>query len=319
MEQIFNRGPIELRITFTNRCSAKCVTCMVGSIPESDYSDLDTDIFKKCIHEILEMNNKNIKTVAFFSIGEAYLHEDFVDLVEWAIPLLKKRHIKTIIISNGSNISKIPNGIDTFIISFNAGKKESYEYITKLNFEKVYNNILRLYKTGEYKNAESFQIHMLCFDKNQDEENDFKLLFKDMKDVLLRFSYKYDNQFNMTTHQGIIKKGKKNPCNYLTNKINIHSNGDIILCAHDYLGSVVFGNLKYQKLKDILSSPARIEMIKSHNNLKFDGLCKNCDYNSVFDDNFLVYTWADERQERRRRFSRKIKIFFRYIKKRLHI
>jgi len=45
---------------------------------------------------------------------------------------------------------------------------------------------------------------MLCFDKNQKEENDFKKLFDGMKGVLLRFSYKYDNQFNKTCNKKLI-------------------------------------------------------------------------------------------------------------------
>jgi radical SAM protein with 4Fe4S-binding SPASM domain len=290
---------------------------MVSKIPESDYSNLDPDLFKKFISELLELNNKNIKTVAFFSIGEVYLHKDFVELVEWALPLLKKKNISTTIISNGSHISRIPKGIDSFIISFNAGKKESYEYITNMKFEKVYENIIRLYKSGEYKNAKSFQIHMLCFDKNQGEEEDFKALFNGMKDVLLRFSYKYDNQFNMTSHHGIIEKGERVPCQYLTNKINLHSNGDIVLCAHDYLASVAFGNIKDKNLKDILLTQKRLEMIKCHNAREFNDICMDCDYNTSIDSGFLVHTWADSKQEQYRKFSRFIKNYLRSIKNRM--
>ncbi|GHU02711.1 hypothetical protein FACS1894147_05200 [Spirochaetia bacterium] len=298
MARMFNAGYVDAKITFTNRCSARCVTCLVGNIPEKDYSDLKPETFKKFIRELIELHNKKIRVVHFFNIGESYLHPKFIELVEWAIPLLKKEHIKTTVTTNGSHVLKIPMNVDSFCISFNAGKKETYEYITKLNFDKVYNNILNLYKSREYKKAKSFQIHMLCFDKNSGEEENLKKLFNGMKDVRLRFSYKYDNQLNKTQYTGTVERPTKLPCDYITNKINLHSNGDIVLCAHDFFASTSFGNMESQSLKDILNSPKRLEMIKEHNSLQFNGLCKDCDYNTQADTIDLVYTWADEKQNK---------------------
>lgn len=283
---LFNEGSVEFKITFTTRCSAQCITCLNNTIKK--HYDLDEELFKKLILEILDLPINNSKIVSFYSIGESYLHKDFLPLCEWAIPKLKEKNIKTMIVTNGTHVDFVPKGIDQFIISFNAGTKESYERIYKIKFDKVYNNILKLYRMGEFKKAKSVEIHMLCFEENRGEEKNFKELFKNMKGIKYRFSYKYDNQQEKTDYVGVIKKEKRIPCDYLTNKVIVYPNGDITLCCHDFLNTVSYGNLCDKKLLDILSSEKRMKLLNNHRNLKFDGICEKCNYN-VENDCVFIY------------------------------
>lgn len=288
---LFGKGLVEIRAAFTTRCSARCTTCLNSTICE--HYDLDVEIFKSFVEQVLEIrkNIDNPMYFSFFNIGESYLHPQFMECCEWAVPQLKNQGIRTSIVTNGSHVDKIPQGIDDFFISFNAGKKETYEKITGLDFEHVKNNIINLYKKGEFNNAERVQIHMLCFDGNQNEENDFKEVFRELKGVEYRFSYKYDNQQEKTEYHGTIAKKGRICCDYLTNKISLYPNGDVHSCAHDFLDEVSFGNLEDNTLVDILKSDKRRELIQQQKNKIYVGICEKCDYNCEEDSdgNWFVY------------------------------
>jgi radical SAM protein with 4Fe4S-binding SPASM domain len=132
---------------------------------------------------------------------------------------------------------------------------------------------------------------MLCFDSNKGEEDEFKKAFAELKGIEYRFSYKYDNQQEKTDHKGVAIKQGRVPCDYITNKINLYPNGDIHSCAHDFQDTVVFGNVKQEKLIKILKSKVRENMILEHKAGKFNGLCERCDYNSKIDNlnDWFVY------------------------------
>ena len=283
MSSCFNDGNVEFKITFTTHCSANCVTCLNGKI--RNHYELDIELYKKLINQIIDLKIDNYKTVSFYSIGESYLHPNFVDMCEWAIPKLHEVGISTMIVTNGANITTIPMGIDDFHISFNAGKKNSYEDITKLEFEKTYANIERLYHTGEFQKAKNIEFDMLCFDKNEGEEEDFLQLFNNYKIARYRFSYKYDNQHGETGQQGRLSRysdaRQRITCDYVSNIVCIYPNGDIIICSHDFFDEYIYGNLQDSSLVDILFGKKRLQVLKNHRMGIFDGICKKCDYNCV--------------------------------------
>ena len=278
MKKIFNDGEVDFKMSFTTRCPARCTTCLNPTITE--HYDLEWDVFKKYIEEIIQLDIPNKKRVSFYNIGEVYSHPHFVEWCEWAIPLLHEKGIFTDVVTNGFNITAIPKGIDSFEISFNAGKKETFENITKISFDSVYHNIISLYDKGEFKKAKRVIIRMLCFDENANEENDFKNLFKHLKGVRYRFNYLYDNQFGETKHHGLVERIERVPCSYITNKVNLYPSGDLNICCHDFKKTVVLGNLKSNSLLEILQGDARMHLFNQHNELVFSGLCEKCNFNS---------------------------------------
>lgn len=296
MEKLFNEGSVEFKITFTTRCSANCSTCLNGKI--SKHYELDHHLFKSLICQIIDLKIENPIKVSFYSIGESYLHPEFVDLCEWAIPNLHNVGISTLIVTNGANITKVPNGIDDFHISFNAGKKESYESITKLSFEKTVKNIYRLYNEGEFEKAGNVEIDMLCFDENENEEKDFIELFDELKTVKYRFSYKYDNQYEDTEHTGrkLQYEGirKKIPCGYVTNSICVYPNGDIVRCSHDFFDEYIYGNLNESTLYEILNGDNRKKVLEEHRSEVYSDICQKCDYNYESDGISYFYGFFDK-------------------------
>ncbi len=289
MNELFHKGSIDFKMSFTTRCSARCTTCLNPNIKE--HFDLEWEVFKKYIESIVKLEVPNPKWVWFYNIGESYLHPNFIEWTEWAIDLLKKNKIKTGLVTNGSElggVKGVPKGIDSFEISFNAGNKQTYEAITGLNFEHVYGNIKELYKRGEFKKAKKVCIRLLCFDGNAGEEKLFKDLFKGMHGVRYRMSYLYDNQFGETDFNALVKREKRYPCEYITNKVLLYPNGDINICAHDFMDTVSFGNLKKNTLEEILSDSKRMQILKEHESGIYKGICEKCNFNADRKKEYIV-------------------------------
>ena len=286
--QIFGEKKVLVRITFTNRCNASCTTCLTPHIRRPK-ADLSWPVFKRIIHEILALDD--LHEVGFYSIGENYLHENFVEMVEWALPHLQKRGIRSSCVTNGVLITRVPEGIDEFFISFNAGRPDTYRRVTGLSYDRTTANIDRLYAGGEFKKAKDVQIHMLVFGENADEIDDVKRAFRHLRGVRLRLGYKFDNQHGELFDGSLsIRKPDRIPCDYVTQTLTFYATGDLILCPHDFEASVAFGRITDRPLEELLRHPARLTHLEQHLAGRFEGLCAHCNYNVAGEN---LYRWHD--------------------------
>lgn len=291
--KLFNTDIVEAKITFVNRCTAKCTTCLMSDVKCNEMF-LSWDIFKKIIYEIKK--TPEVKKISFFSIGESYLHPEFVPMVEWALGQLDTGTVTTIV-TNGSKPLIVPNGISNFYISFNAGTKVTYEKVTGLSFDDVVSNIKTMISSGEYKKAKNVEIHMLVFKENKNEIKHIKKLFRSFGGLKLRLGYKYDNQHGDIDNLSINEKPiSRLPCDYVTDKITFYSDGSVILCSHDFEAAVKYGNISFDSLEEIISSNSRLNYFDSHNCGKYSGLCEHCNYNQMTDGAF-VYHYLDPIKE----------------------
>jgi len=292
----FGEGIIEFKITFTTRCSGNCTTCLNPQIKK--HFVLDKDLFESIVMQICQLDIPNEILVSFYSIGESFLHPDYVEMCEWAIPILHDHGIKTMIVTNGTHVHRIPRGIDTFVISFNAGKKETYERVTGIKYELVCNNIFELQDKKEFEKANDVQIHMLCFDENDGEEKDFLNQFNSLKGVKYRMRYGYDNQYGSTSNKGRSEQYKlelkRVPCSYVTNIITIYPNGDVVRCCHDFFDKYTYGNIKDNSLLNIIESEERKAVFRDHLNGVFSDICSKCDLNRSTLKEEFVYGYFDE-------------------------
>jgi radical SAM protein with 4Fe4S-binding SPASM domain len=246
---------------------------------------MDFDFFKHLVDISCE---KKIGFVHLYGVGESYLVDDINKYFNYALKKYSEYGVDTILTSNGERITQIPHGLSEVIISFNAGKKETYERITGINFDRTVQNIYRLNKEGQLGN--NVIIRMLVSKETESEVESFYNLFEYI-DAHLELSYKFDNQHNEIENQTISNLiyniDSRVPCNYVTRGINVCWNGDVILCPHDFESEYIYGNLYDQTWEDILNSELRKKMLHEHNKLIFTGLCEKCNYNTKFKTSFL--------------------------------
>jgi radical SAM protein with 4Fe4S-binding SPASM domain len=283
MEQVYD-NPSEIRITFINRCNARCTTCLMSTV-RHPAKRMTWEVLRRIIGEARAI--PSIREISFYSIGESCLHPEFVPMAEWAIGALDGTRITTTLVTNGSLARAIPRGLGNLFISFNAGRRESYERITGLSFDEVRANILRLYRTGEFRKAANVEIHMLLTPENRDEVMDVQKTFRDLRGVRLRTSSKFDNQHGELQLPGADGRPRF-PCDYVTHRVTVYPDGEVILCPHDFEGEVCFGNLMDEPLSVILRGARRRRVLDDHLAMIFRGICHDCNYNS---DSRGMFRW----------------------------
>ncbi|MGQ4893411.1 MAG: radical SAM protein [Candidatus Njordarchaeia archaeon] len=269
------------KITITTHCNAKCKTCLMRLVKDKRHMSFNDF----CII-VKKLKKMELSCLHMYNVGESYLNPQHKEIFKKGIELFGDR---TVIITNGSVIDEVPEGIGHFIISFNGDTKEHYESVTGLNFEQTIENIKRLYKDGQFKKARKVEIHSLqTYLDDREYCANLKNLFSFCKDeIRIRISQKIDNQLG---HLAIVKEENytRIPCDYLK-VINVHVDGTVIMCAHDFFAENKWGNLLTDPVWRILSWEDRIKKICEHNNGLFTGLCEKCNYNKEIKKDEIFY------------------------------
>lgn len=122
-------------------------------------------LFKKIIDDVVD--GRKTEHVHLFGMGELYLTPSYLDYCDYAIPKRNEAHISSSIITNGRSITEVPEGLTVIKVSFNAGRKETYERITGLDSRLTLDNIFRVASEGPFVRVREKEIHMLAFDENK--------------------------------------------------------------------------------------------------------------------------------------------------------
>jgi radical SAM protein with 4Fe4S-binding SPASM domain len=253
---------------------------------------MDFELFCRLVDQIRDENLTSV--VHLYGVGESYVIPEHIMYFNYAIPALRP-FCATTIITNAGLLDHIPYGITNFLISFNAGRKETYERKMGLDFERTLDNIDRIFQTGEYLIPQNMQIHMLVDKENVEEMTDFAALFSKYP-VVLRYGFKYDNQHGLVPDLTVpqFRTEQRFPCHYVREVMNIGWDGRVLLCPHDFDAEVVYGDASKEKIIDIWESNAHKKIATEHLRNKYNGLCKDCNYNisgmtGVPDENPVKY------------------------------
>ena len=281
-----NSPPKVAKVTLTNRCNARCKSCLTPEI-KGEKGAMSKSEFMATMR--LLADSGRVGYIMLSNIGEMFLIPEVDKWVDEIAPYIHKRNIRLGITTNGL-LAKIPKGVDDFIISFNGWDKASYEDMVGMDYDKVMANIRAIVPTRAA--TQNVQIHYCSFDGTNEHEKMFAEQFADMG-IPLRISRKIENQFGACrSEMADIQSGEERvPCNYL-GFINVHWNGDIIMCAHDFEGSMVWGNLWRESIDDIWRGKAIKAKQGEHYKGEYKGLCKSCNYNTLLGDKVYYFDTA---------------------------
>jgi len=162
-------------------CNYRCKFCESNS----QYEGVK-EIFPNAItaEEFEQLNFYDKRTIAVFfygNAGEPLLNKDFYSIARQ----LKKMGIFLSITTNGSMLTReladelVKMGFDDFLVSFHAGKKDTYEFLQNKTFDKVTENVRYLAKIKKRypKIVFNFALNQI----NGKEIPEFVKLCKDLK------------------------------------------------------------------------------------------------------------------------------------------
>lgn len=271
-------SPRVVLIEGTNKCNAECVTCSHKKMKRSQ-GIMDMDLYKKIVDECSSLN---VYSVHPYGFGEPLLDPLLVERIKYA----KKKSIPYVpIFSNWSVLTEskmvelINSGLDEIYVSYYGTNKQVYEKVRKnIDFDIVNNNIEKFLKIRNSMNKKKPVLNLFIV-KHKINEPDIRGVYK-------KWLYKVNDIFvwpasnwagSMNSVQ--IRRSKiVFPCIALWDTVNIHWNGDVVLCSQDYEGLLRLGNMNNTNITSILKSKLIQEFRHKHITGKRSEikLCKEC-------------------------------------------
>ena len=309
LEEVQGRPLIScLQFELSSRCNERCIHCYIPNGNKDMGFDMPTAKVKNLLDQFAEIGGIHVT----LSGGEAFLHKDLIDIVDYCrekdlkitilsnllslkeeqIQRLKKANVSLIQVSLYSMDPEIHDFITTIKGSF-VKTKASIEKLVAADIpvqiscpimkanKKGYDKVLDYAKSLKIK-AQTDYIMMARSDL--DTDNLANRLSLEETEQLLRDIIEHDIQYrDQTLHQRPIseelkfdlERFKKQPvCGVGYDNCCISANGDVYPCAgwQDY----VLGNVYKQSLKEIWESSERIKELRKITQASFPQ-CIECD------------------------------------------
>ena len=282
--------PPNIQIEITNFCNSKCTICPIKNMKRKR-GVMEFVLFKKIIDECKENNFSGI--IAPFLEGEPFITPKILTYLKYIRKQIPKAKVG--IFSNGSKLTdKLASEIikeellDTLVISFDGGTKETYENIrVGLSFDETRNNVQNFLKLRKkFKKKKPFvEISMVVTKENKKTMKLLEEEFKDADKVSFHKFFNWAGQMKKSNKNYKNSKirnffVKRNVCNRLDSAITILFNGDVALCCWDYEGKVILGNIKNSTIKEIWNSEKLKNIRKALKEREFEKLplCYGCDF-----------------------------------------
>jgi radical SAM protein with 4Fe4S-binding SPASM domain len=302
--------PLSLFIETTNLCNFRCTCCGHGN--PSTRNDLkplmnmSMELFTKIISELKDWKGNKLKLLRLAVLGEPFVHPQILEMIKTA----KDADIADTvdIFSNGSLLTEeissklIEFGLDRIRFSIYSVLPDRHKEVTQTNFDvlKIRDNIKRLRELRDSKSISKPFIFVKAFDTYGEENNVFTEMYKDIADEV-----DFENVNDATLYNGnnlikaffkdreIENKVRTNFKNSLNTHracprpfmaLVINSNGDVLMCTHDYPKATKIDNVRTNRIRDVWEGKELFEFRKMllEDRRHENRLCKNCDWFKLF-------------------------------------
>ena len=277
-------NPHSLLIETSAICNNSCVFCWRSKNKEwishlnkklNNNLIMNFKLYKKIIDEAIKYDSLRWFCLGG-PLGEPTLTENLADFFEYAN---SKHHFKTIAVNtnglaiNKHDIAKLLNNTTEFSISVDSINPETYGKIhgSSSFLPQVIENIKSLVEYKKYnKCLATIVVRFTENDINIGEFSEFEKFFFDLG--VDEINYTKIHGF-AGLHKNLTNKNTAKKCQQVYKAININPNGDLCCCCCCWQINPIFGNLKFNKIKDIWNNKKMKDWAK--NRLEIEP-CKDC-------------------------------------------
>jgi radical SAM protein with 4Fe4S-binding SPASM domain len=248
--------PPYLLVEPVSTCNLRCPFCFQTdkSFTKKPYMGvMDLSLFKKIADEADKIG---VGAITLASRGEPTLHKQFDEMLNY---LGTKENIFEIKINTNATFlsekichSIFKNKVTQIVISADHYQKEEYERLRlNSNFEKIINNVDKLFKIREQysDNITEIRVSGIDNDKNLNREKFRDFWIKRSDHVTASFPLERWNTYKNKVHTEI-----NDPCENLWDRMYIWFDGIVNPCDADYKSFLSFGNVNNSTIKDIWNS-----------------------------------------------------------------
>lgn len=260
-------------------CNLHCSMCG-HSFMTRKKGRMGMPLFKKIIDEIATVDPNTRVWMVFY--GEALLLKY---KLLWMINYAKEKGLTDVVLNSNGNlldeemsIGLIDAGLDGIYIGIDAFNKETYEKLrVGGDFDKVINNVNRLLKLKEELGAThpSVYVQFVEMEDNFSQIEDFKKYWSN-KGAIVKTRPK-------VTWAGTVKPFKmvekeRHPCHWGMQSFNILWDGKVVLCAVDYDGKFIAGDVSKESIREVWSGSLK-DIRRMHLKGRYNELpdfCRDC-------------------------------------------
>jgi radical SAM protein with 4Fe4S-binding SPASM domain len=197
--------------------------------------------------------------------GEALLHPQFVDMVDYAGAngVFTKLHTNATKLNHEMSEAILDSSLDLISFSFDGFDKETYErYRSPANFEVVLDNILEFLRMKRRRGqTKPFSVvEAIRFPDSRSEfiSDGWRDLLKNFEglpidDFILKEPHNWGG--SVTVDEDRLDGGSFVPCTFLWHSLVIMWDGKVGPCPHDYMGRITLGDASSQDIASIFNSP----------------------------------------------------------------
>lgn len=279
--------PDSIDIESSSLCNAKCVMCAHSRMTR-EQGNMPWEIFEKIAREAVEWD---IPRMYLSGFGEALIDKTLPDKVAFA----KQLGAPWVgVLTNGSLLTEstverlLESGLDQLAVSMDGFSPETFNTIrVGLDFNQVVGNINRLLNQRK-GSLPRIQIQVVLLPQNRNQKRQARRMWSGKVDSLVfRQAQNWCGAVEVSSGQftpHTVGKNKLVPCRYLWTQLNVHHNGDVVLCCADWDNRKVIGNVKDQSLRGIwrASSIEAVRELHRQGRHADEPLCRNCSYFSVW-------------------------------------
>lgn len=254
-ERIEDAGnfPKVVLIDTINYCNLRCSMCGRGNMTRKG-GMMDMDLYRKIIDEIAEKDKTVRIWLVFF--GDPFMLQDkFYPFIIYA----KSKGLKDVVVNTNGNLMNekhaqklIESGLDAIYVGIDAVNPGTY---AKLriggNLDTVKKNVLTLIKAKETLGVDKPAVftQFVEMEENKHEKAEFiRYWTKEGAIVKIRPKISWAGTVGA---KNLAKTTKRYPCYWSMRTMNILYDGRVCLCATDYDGKFIAGNVATESLLSV--------------------------------------------------------------------
>ncbi len=241
--------PKRLNIESIFGCNAQCTMCNIDAKTSRKKGAMRMETFRRVIDDLVPYVNQ-IETMDLWGLGEPLLDPHIFERIRYA----KERNFRRIAISTNADPLRgekqdelLESKIDTVIFSIDGATAKVHESIRKgTNFDRVVRNCEEMVEKRNRGNyATRFVLRFIRQNANRHEWNDYMhhwlpCFSKSRKDqIICHDMHDWSGDIpNEELHLQLLVRDPvidEAPCRYVFDTLYIMVNGDVVLCAQDWL------------------------------------------------------------------------------------
>ena len=282
----------EITIEVTNRCGAKCIMCPREKMKQN-LEVMPFDVYKKTVDDAFSCG---VELIDLCGYGDVFLDRNLMEKVKYTKEINPKS--KVYISTTGNAMiekyhEQILEYVDILKLSIYGVTKEIYENVMGgIKFEKSYQNINSFLSKDKTKKVFTIGNFILMQENKHQMQEWIDYWEPKLSEV---YVWKPHNYVDGRSYRKIDKNSQKTCGRPLEGPLNIAVNGKAHVCCFDYNKEMIVGDIKTQKISEILNSEEMksIQLKHEENNFK-DLICEKCDQLNK-DDTVIVYKTNPER------------------------